>query len=205
MGKHKQKRGVAPVKHADLFDNKEYHENEARRIQDKYDRLVGHLSKTDDDFQDKQLLQDKLDEKQLVIQELQFQLDVTTKDKSAMQSVITGLENEILRLLAILDDKNEKDKIIKFSLFQIVNYCKKCVEWGDAQPIVNMLNKFLRNGGSPEDCELVDSIETSFVERGKGPTIKDSQVTFKDTTVNGCMYEVKDNEHVNLGAKCYDE
>ena len=191
MSKHQQKRGRAPMKEADLFDNETYQKSEIERLQNDNDKHV--LDKKD--------LTDQLHQSHRIRDDLQKQLDQKNRDNEALKSVIEGLENEVKRLLALLDERDEKDMQIKFSLIQIVDYCKQCAVWGDASPIVNMLNKFLRKNGTQEDADLVDSIENEFKNRHHGFNIKDSEVTFKDTQVSGSMYEVKNNNQVNLGNK----
>ena len=49
----------------------------------------------------------------------------------------------------IVPDNNEETKT--FSLKEIVDYCKGCVDWNDTKSIVAMLNKFLRNKGCTEE------------------------------------------------------
>ena len=217
MSRKKQKSERPPAEQGDLFDNRYYRIYELNRLQndneqhildkqdmqEKLDKKDVHIQGLQDviDKQDEHIhgLQEKLDRKRVRMQGLQVQLDQCNKDKEAMKSVIEGLEKEITRLLGLLDEKNEKDLMIKFSLIQIVEYCKQCAFWGDARPIVHMLNKFLRLEGTPEDIDLVDSIEDEFKNRQQGLNITDSEITFKDTQINGSMYEVKNNSQVNLG------
>lgn len=54
-------------------------------------------------------------------------------------------------------------KTINFTLDQIVDYCKKRVEWDDAKIIVAMMNDLTRRIALEEETvELIDSIEESF-------------------------------------------
>lgn len=54
-------------------------------------------------------------------------------------------------------------KNLNFSLVQIVDYCKKRVEWDDAKIIVAMMNDLTRRIALEEEIvELIDSIEESF-------------------------------------------
>ena len=66
------------------------------------------------------------------------------------------------------DDATGKNR--KFTLVQIVEYCKDCVNWADAAPIVAMLNKLVRGTATPEDSELIDSAENMFKKHDKGNT-----------------------------------
>ncbi len=91
--------------------------------------------------------------------------------ESALQTRIRTLEFEIENLKTLLEDKRKatgKDR--KFTLMQIVDYCKGCVTWDDTKSIVAMLNKMLRVGATQEDSDLVDSIETEFKNRLHGNT-----------------------------------
>lgn len=51
----------------------------------------------------------------------------------------------------------------------IASYCKECVGWDDARPIVTMLNKLLRSEDTAE-LKVVDSIEEEFKARSGGNT-----------------------------------
>ena len=90
---------------------------------------------------------------------------------------------------AYLKERQEeaKGRIRKFSLVEIVNYCKKRVKWEDVKDIVAMLNRLLRSNASEEDSELVDSIEEEFMNRKYGNTIEGDYVVSKNVTneVNG--------------------
>ena len=191
MAKHFQRRGRAPVKEPGFFDTPEYHKLVNQQLQIDNDQHV--LDKKD--------MQEIIDRQDRHIQGLQDELDQSYRDNEDLKCMNKGLEKEVTRLLALLDEKDEKDQQIKYSLIQIVEYCKKCAEWGDARPIVHMLYKLLCQEGTAEDIDLVDSIEDEFKSRKQGINIKDSEVTFKDTQINGSMYEVKNNNQVNLGNK----
>ena len=89
---------------------------------------------------------------------------------------ISELEAENTRLNTLLDKKKKttgKDR--KFTLLQIVDYCKGCFEWNDVKSIVAMLNKMLRSNATYEDSELVDSIESEFLKRQYGNTYINEQ------------------------------
>ena len=88
-------------------------------------------------------------------------------EKTALQGRISELESENARLNALLEKRKRNGTARKFTLVQIVDYCKGCVAWDDAKSIVAMLNKLLRRIGTEEDSDLVDSIETEFINRYK--------------------------------------
>jgi hypothetical protein len=89
----------------------------------------------------------------------------------AKQSRIDELEADNNRLNALLEKKKINGKARKFTLVQMVDYCKDCVEWDDVKSIVAMLNKLLRRIGTDEDSDLVDSIEEEFKYRKYGDYI----------------------------------
>lgn len=100
-------------------------------------------------------------------QRLQEQVCLMEKEKVAMQKRINELEAENKRINTLLEKKKKpmvgEDRL--FTLPQIVDYCKARVNWDEADPIVKMLNNFLRSGSTKEDCELVDGIEEHFKQR----------------------------------------
>lgn len=61
------------------------------------------------------------------------------------------------------------------SLKEMAEYCKCCVTWEDAQPIANMMRKYIAKSGSPADEKLVDDIETEFKNRKYGDTYVQEQ------------------------------
>ncbi len=72
------------------------------------------------------------------------------------------------------------------SLLEIVNYCKDCVEWRNAENIVNMLNYLLGEKSTEKDHDLVKSIADEFKSR--------SARTF----VNGPIYGISGNQAINI-------
>lgn len=106
-------------------------------------------------------------------QRLQEELKQQSSTNKALLCKIEEMKEEIGRLNTLLEkNKNEGEKR-KFTLLEIVNYCKNCVVWDDAKSIVAMLNKFLRQIGKEEDSILVDSIEAEFRNRRYGITHKE--------------------------------
>lgn len=101
---------------------------------------------------------------------LNERIEELEKDKTGLQKRIVELEAEKERLNALLEKKKRNGTARKFTLVQIVEYCKSCVDWNDAKSVVAMLNKLLRRIGTKEDSDLVDSIETEFFNRRYGNT-----------------------------------
>lgn len=90
------------------------------------------------------------------------------KDKKVLIERINELEADNQRLNALLEKKKRNGRARKFTLVQIVDYCKGCVVWDDVKSIVAMLNKLLRRIATEEDSDLVDSIENEFKNRLSG-------------------------------------
>ena len=105
---------------------------------------------------------------------LKSRVEELDKEKISFQQRIIELESENERLNALLEKKKRNGAARKFTLVQIVDYCKGCVEWNDVKSIVAMLNKLLRRIATDEDSDLVDSIEEEFFNRTKPvPTHKE--------------------------------
>lgn len=124
---------------------------------------------------------------------LNNRIEELEKDKMVLQGRIQELEAESARLNALLEKKKRNGTARKFTLVQIVDYCKGCVEWNDVKSIVAMLNKLLRRIGTEEDSNLVDSVETEFRRRILGP------VTMNNPQFSGPMYGITGNQSVNIG------
>lgn len=124
---------------------------------------------------------------------LRTRLTVMEIDREKLKNRINELEAENERLNALLEKKKSKGKARRFTLVEIVDYCKRRVEWNDAKDIVAMLNWLLRKIGTQEDSSLVDSIESEFLNRKYG------HVTMNNPQFSGPMYDVKGNNNVNIG------
>lgn len=115
-----------------------------------------------------------------------------------MRRRIAELETENTHLKTLLEKKKINGSARKFTLVEIVNYCKGCVVWDDAKSIVAMLNKLLRRIGTDEDSDLVDSIEAEFINRRHGNTFNNANVTMQNPQIQD-VYRITGNDTVNLG------
>jgi len=115
-----------------------------------------------------------------------------------MQEHIRELEAENEGLKSLIETKKKTGQSRKFTLPQIVNYCKGSVQWDDVKQIVAMLNKLLRRNATEEDEKLVDSIEAEFINRRFGNTFNNANVTMHNPQIQD-IYRISDNETVNLG------
>lgn len=114
---------------------------------------------------------------------------------AALRNRICELESENERLTTLLEEKKKKGTARKFTLVQIVEYCKERVEWDDAKSIVAMLNKLLRHDATQEDTDLVDSIEEEFMNRRYGYTYIHEQTVIPK--VGNYRPEIK-NQNLNM-------
>lgn len=124
------------------------------------------------------------------------EVEIRKGNERALQVRIKELEAENESLRTLLDNKKKavgKDR--KFTLVQIVDYCKNCVAWDDAKSVVAMLNKLLRVGATQEDSDLVDSIEAEFRRRLTGNTIHNTQMTINNQQIHGQLYDVVQNNY----------
>lgn len=103
-------------------------------------------------------------------QSLKVRINEMNSEKAVLQSRIKDLEAENEKLKTLQEKKKNNGKARRFTLVEIVDYCKGRVDWNDAKDIVAMLNKLLRRIGTKEDSDLVDSIETEFINRRYGNT-----------------------------------
>ena len=99
-------------------------------------------------------------------------------DRDSLQKKLSFLESENERLKSLLESKKRTGASRKFTLVQIVDYCKGCIDWDDAKIIVAMLNKLLRRVATEEESDLVDSIEEEFLNRRYGNTYVKEQNVF---------------------------
>ncbi len=121
------------------------------------------------------------------------EIEQLKEEKATLQNRISELEAENERLKALQETKKKTGTARKFTLVEIVDYCKGCVEWNDAKFIVAMLNKLLRHTGTTEDSDLVDSIEDEFKNRVYG------NVTMQNPHFEGAMYDISGNTEVKIG------
>ena len=109
------------------------------------------------------------------------------KEIVALQQHIEELEADNNRLRTLLERKKSKGKDRRFTLIQIVEYCKGCVEWNDVKSIVAMLNKLLRRSATKEDSDLVDSIEDEFKCRKYGDTVMGDKNEFSGNSAHNTI------------------
>ena len=111
-----------------------------------------------------------------------------------LEQRIREQEDLIDRLHVKLEKKkNTTGKDRNFTLVQIVDYCKGCVEWDDVKSIVAMLNKLLRRVATDEDSDLVDSIEEEFINRKYGNTYINNQTNIPNVSNYNAYVDKQNN------------
>ena len=111
----------------------------------------------------------------------------SSPNEEALQDRISELEAEVERLNTLMEEKKQSGKDRKFTLVQMVDYCKGCVDWNDVKSIVAMLNKLLRRIGTDEDSDLVDSIEAEFINRKYGDTVMGDKNEFTGNSAHNTI------------------
>ena len=122
------------------------------------------------------------------------------KEKQALKNRISELEAENTRLSTLLSAKKNEGKERSFTLLQIVDYCKRKVEWVDAKSIVAMLNKLLRGGCTEEEGKLVDSIEDEFRQPATGTTYVNEQTIIPNVSNYKPQIQTQTNNLTGLPA-----
>lgn len=111
------------------------------------------------------------------LKELDSKVLILEREKTALQNKVNEQKGEVDKLKALLEEKKQNGTARKFTLVEMVNHCKGCVSWEDAKGIVNMLNKLLREIGTKEDYDLLDSIEAEFINRKDGDTVSGNKTS----------------------------
>ena len=132
------------------------------------------------------------------VRELMEKVAQMEKRDVEQQRKIEGQQRRIVELeaeVASLKERQEeaKGRKRKFSLGQITDYCKSCVEWRNVEAIVAMLNKLLRFICTEEDSKLVDSIEEHFLNRRYGNHIEHQTVIPQVGTYNASVQNQNNN------------
>ena len=86
------------------------------------------------------------------------------------KQVLWGFLSGIAFVEMMREGDKGKDKERSFTLKEIASYCEKRADKNEAKGIVAMLNHLLRKNGTEEEFNLVDSIESSFIDIPKGNT-----------------------------------
>ena len=122
-------------------------------------------------------------------------------EKQALQGRINELEAENERLNALLEKNKEDGKARKFTLVEIVNYCKGRYDWDDVKSIQKMLYRLVfKHRGSTEEEGMVDSIEEEFMKRKYGDNYYNANVTIEKAQIEK-FNDISNNDNVYMGGQ----
>ena len=122
-------------------------------------------------------------------------------EKQALQGRINELEAENERLNALLEKNKEDGKARKFTLVEIVNYCKSKYHWDDVKSIQKMLYRLVfKHRGSTEEEGMVDSIEEEFMKRKYGDNYYNAKVTIEKAQIEK-FNDISNNDNVYMGGQ----
>ena len=190
MGRHQQKRGVNPYEGEDLFQDDIIAENaKLKAMVAEYKDTVAWMQKV-------------IDAQAKDIDNLQKDNRRQRCENDSLKHTNNFLEANIVHLQSLLHESGRMGLEISFALSKIIAFAKEKLDKNNFQPIKDMLNKFLRYIGTPEEYEQLDSLDEEMERKAKhAATINAQQVTMNDTQVHGPMYDVNHNENVELGGK----
>lgn len=114
------------------------------------------------------------------LKELDSKVLILEREKTALQNKVNEQASEYKRIKALLDKKKQDGEARKFTLVEIVNYCKGNLTSEEAKEILIMLNKLLRNVGTNEDYALLDSTESELKNKKFGDSVSGNKNSFGD-------------------------
>ena len=120
------------------------------------------------------------------LKELDSKVLVLERVKTALQNKVNEQEAENGKLKALLEEKKQDGAARKFTLVEMVNYCKSSLTSDEAKEIIIMLNKLLRNVGTSEDYDLLDRTEKELKNKKYGDTVSGNKNSLGDysTVIN---------------------
>lgn len=114
------------------------------------------------------------------LKELDSKVLILEREKAALQNKVIEQASEYNKISALLDEKKQDGAARKFTLVEMVNYCKNCLTSEEAKEILIMLNKLLRNVGTNEDYDLLDSTESELKNKKYGDEVSGNKNSFGD-------------------------
>ena len=94
------------------------------------------------------------------------------------------------------EEEREYDDSLKIKA--MINYCLDCVTWGEAKPILDMIEKMIGMNGPPKIWKDINKVKRRFGKKIYGGVIKAKSVSIKKGVFNGPMNQVKGNKHVSV-------
>ena len=87
---------------------------------------------------------------------------------------------------------------LSFAFIELIEYCISRDNWEEVYQVFTMINILLRYVGTKQDYELLDRVEKMLKERSHGFVFHNSKITMEQPNINGPMYEIRNNENINL-------
>ena len=99
-----------------------------------------------------------------------------------MQNKVNEQAAENKRIKALLDKNKQDGAARKFTLVEMVDYCKNNLTSEEAKEILIMLNKLLRTVGTSEDYSLLDKTENELKNKKFGDNISGNKNSVGDNS-----------------------
>lgn len=119
-------------------------------------------------------------ELEIRLKELDSKVFLLESEKTALQNKVNEQDAENKRIKTLLDKKKQDGAARKFTLVEMVDYCKKSLTSEEAKEILIMLNKLLRNVGTNEDYDLLDKTENELKNKKYGDTVSGNKTSVGD-------------------------
>ena len=114
------------------------------------------------------------------LKELDSKVLILEREKTALQNKVNEQASENKRIRALLDKKKQDGVARKFTIVEMLDYCKSNLNSEEAKEILIMLNKLLRNVGTNEDYALLDSTESELKNKKFGDSVSGNKNSFGD-------------------------
>lgn len=127
------------------------------------------------------------------IAKLEVKYNKLEKRYSQLESEKIKLEEQVKKR-----KNTPQNKLRVFTLDEIVNYAENNLDLQCSMPIQALLHNLLSKDGTEEEREKVNGIPTYIIKR-QALDFRGSNVSMSNPQFHGSLYEIKDNDTVNLG------
>lgn len=114
------------------------------------------------------------------LKELDSKVLILEREKTALQNKVNEQASENKRIRALLDKKKQDGVARKFTIVEMLDYCKSNLNSEEAKEILIMLNRLLRKVGTNEDYALLDSTESELKNKKFGDSVSGNKNSFGD-------------------------
>ena len=119
-------------------------------------------------------------ELEIRLKELDSKVFILEREKTALQNKVNEQDAENKRIKALLDKKKQDGAARKFTLVEMVEYCKNNLTSEESKEIIIMLNKLLRSVGTNEDYDLLDKTENELKNKKYGDSVSGNKTSVGD-------------------------